>query len=67
MGTKDSDVVAIVFHNELDEDVALVQVIHENNDVENGTEKGNLKKGYLVVLIERSGNEFEVTSLMGVS
>jgi hypothetical protein len=67
LGTKDSDVVAIVFHNELDEDVALVQVIHENNDVENGTEKGNLKKGYLVVLIERSGNEFEVTSLMGVS
>jgi hypothetical protein len=60
LGTEDEDVVAVVFHNELDEDVTLVQVVHVNNEVGVGTEKGIVEKGDLVVLLGRSGDEFEV-------
>ena len=60
LGTEDEDVVAVVFHNELDEDVTLVQVVHENSAAGVETEKGIVEKDDSVVLLGRSGDEFEV-------
>ena len=60
LGTEDEDVVAVVFHNELDEDVTLVQVVHENSEAGVETEKGIVEKDDSVVLLGRSGDEFEV-------
>ncbi|KAL7517617.1 hypothetical protein ACHAWX_002523 [Stephanocyclus meneghinianus] len=60
LGTEDEDVVAVVFHNELEDDVTLVQVVHDNSEADVGTEQGIVEKDDLVVLLGRSGDEFEV-------
>jgi diketogulonate reductase-like aldo/keto reductase len=60
LGTEDEDSVAIVFHNELDEDVTLMQLVHENKMVENEIERGIIEKGDSVVIIAKPGDEFEV-------
>ncbi|KAL3805127.1 hypothetical protein HJC23_003355 [Cyclotella cryptica] len=60
LGTEDEDVVAVVFHNELDEDVTLVQIVHENNQAGVATEKGIVEKSDSAVFMGRSGDEFEV-------